>query len=65
MNIINLEKTENEDGSISLPFSVSNETYTLSDAIVGNPDYISGLNLDQIIEIQQQRFTNWLAIING
>ena len=65
MEIINGIQTVNEDGTMSLPFSITNGIYTLKDAIVGTADYINNLNADQIIEIQQQRFTNWLSIING
>ncbi|MEI7757662.1 MAG: hypothetical protein WCI80_01325 [Bacteroidota bacterium] len=61
MEIINLDKIE----TVSLPFSVSNGTYTYTDAIVGTPDYINNLTQDQILAIQQERFTNWLAYING
>jgi hypothetical protein len=65
MEITNGVQTINEDGTMSLPFSVTDGKYTLQDAIVGTVDYINGLSLEQVIEIQQQRFTNWLAIING
>jgi hypothetical protein len=61
MEITNLDKIE----TISLPFSVTDGKYTFNDAIVGTPDYINGLTQEQILAIQQERFTNWLAIING
>jgi hypothetical protein len=61
MEITNLEKIE----TISLPFSVTDGQYIFNDAIVGTPDYINGLTQEQIFAMQQERFTNWLSIING
>ena len=61
MEITNLDKIE----TISLPFSVTDGTVTFTDAIVGTPDYINALTQEQISAMQQQRFENWLAVING
>lgn len=61
MEITNLPKIV----TISLPFSATDGTYTLNDAIVGNEDYINSLTSEQLLSLQQERFTNWLAIING
>ena len=65
MNIINQTLIDNGDGTSTLPFSVTDKGYTLNDAIVGNNDYINSLTSDEILAIQQQRFTNWIAVLNG
>jgi hypothetical protein len=65
MEIINLEKTINDDGMVSLPFYATDGANRLNDAIVGTADYIDGLTSDKILDIQTQRFTNWLSIINN
>lgn len=64
MEIINLDKVINDE-IVSLPFYATDGVNRLNDAIVGNANYIDGLTSDKILAIQQQRFTNWLAIING
>jgi hypothetical protein len=61
MEITNLPKIVN----VSLPFTATDGTNTLNDAIVGTEDFINNLTDEQILAIQQERFTNWLAIING
>lgn len=55
----------NDDGTLSISFSVTANGYTLNDAIVGTSDYINNLTQDQILAIQQQRFANWMVVING
>jgi hypothetical protein len=46
---------------ISIPFEQTNGTYTLTDAIVLPDDH--GLNDEQIEQIKQQRFADWVAVI--
>jgi hypothetical protein len=65
MNITNSKLIDNGDGTSTLPFSVSDKGYILNDAIVGNNDYINSLTSDEIINIQKQRFINWIAVLNG
>jgi len=48
---------------ISIPFEQTNGTYTLTDAIVLPYDH--GLTDEQIEQIKQQRFANWLAVITS
>lgn len=65
MEVINLDKIINDDGSVSLPFYATDGVNRLNDAIVGTSDYIDGLTSDQILAIQTQRFNTWLSVING
>lgn len=46
---------------ISIPFEKTNGTYTLTDSIVLPEDH--DLNDEQIEQIKQQRFDNWVAVI--
>jgi hypothetical protein len=65
MIITNGTLIDNGDGTSTLPFSITDKGYTLNDAIVGNNGYISSLTSDEIIAMQEQRFTNWIAVLNG
>jgi hypothetical protein len=49
------------NGLSSLTFTVSQDGYTFTDAIVDTTANIQSLTQNQIDSIQQTRFTNWLA----
>jgi len=51
------------DGTSAINFTAKGGGYTLSDAIVGDTDYINSLTPDQITAIQTERFNNWYTII--
>lgn len=48
---------------IKIDFSFSSQHGTFSDALVLEDDH--GLSQDEINAMQQQRFDNWLAVINA
>jgi len=63
--ILNQPQVINADGTISLPFSATDDKYTFADAIVGSADFINGLTPEQILEMQTQRWNNWYAIVTA
>jgi len=48
----------------SIPFEITKNGYTLSDAIVYD-DSIDSFTPEQISSMQQQRFDNWYAIVTN
>jgi hypothetical protein len=50
---------------VSLQFTISNDKYTLTDAIVGSPDYINNLTSEQILTIQQERFNSYVDLLSS
>ena len=55
----------NPDGSLSIDFTATYESYELKDAIVGTPEFINGLTADEINTIEVDRFNNWYAIVTA
>jgi hypothetical protein len=54
----------NPNGSMSIDFTATYEGYELKDAIVGTPEYINSLSVEEIKTIKVDRFNAWYAIIN-
>lgn len=54
-----------ENGMISIPFEKTDGRLTFKDAVIMLPNDFARLTSDDIEAIMQQRFDNWLAIINA
>jgi len=55
----------NPDGSMSIDFTASYESYVMRDAIVGSPEYINSLTAEEINTIEVERFNAWYAIVSA
>jgi hypothetical protein len=62
--IVSEPPINNPDGSMSIDFTATYESYELRDAIVGTPDYINSLSADEINTIEVDRFNVWYAIVS-
>jgi hypothetical protein len=54
-----------ENGWISDDFEIGTEPLILKDAIVMPADQYNALSADEISALKQQRYDNWIAIINA
>lgn len=50
---------------INIPFTKTNGTYTLQDALNLTQEEIDALGEDGMEAMKQQRFDNWLAIVTA
>ena len=55
----------NPDGSLSIDFTATYDSYELKDAIVGTPAYINSLTADEINTMEVERFNNWYDIVSA
>ena len=55
----------NPDGSLSIDFTATYDSYELKDAIVGTPAYINSLTADEINTMEVERFNNWYDIVTA
>lgn len=55
----------NPDGSMSIDFVASYESYVFKDAIVGTVAYISSLTADEINTIEVDRFNAWYDVVTA
>jgi hypothetical protein len=51
------------DGSISIPYTKTNGKYSFSDEIILSPEERLNLTDEQIEQIMENRFSNWLNIV--
>jgi len=63
--IVSNSPVTNPDGSMSIDFTATYDSYELKDAIVGTPEFINGLTADEINTIEVDRFNNWYAIVTA
>lgn len=57
--------TELPDGYVSDSFEITENGYTLCDAIVMPKDQYDALTPEEIQAMKQQRFDNWYAIVTA
>ena len=55
----------NPDGSLSIDFTATYDSYELKDAIVGTPAYINSLTADEINTMEVERFNAWYDIVTA